>query len=30
MTRPRLQLANHASLEELEHGYRQAKDPIER
>lgn len=30
MTRPRLQLANHASLEELEQGYRQAKDPIER
>ncbi len=30
MTRPRLQLANHASLEELERGYRQAKDPIER
>lgn len=30
MTRPRLQLTNHASLEELEQGYRQAKDPIER
>jgi transposase len=30
MTRPRLQLANHASLEELEQGYRQAKDPIQR
>jgi transposase len=30
MTRPRLQLKNHASLEELEQGYRQAKDPIER
>jgi transposase len=30
MTRPRLQLENHASLEELEEGYRQAKDPVER
>jgi transposase len=30
MTRPRLKLVNHASLEDLEKGYRQARDPIER
>lgn len=30
MTRPRLKLANHTTLEDLEKGYRQAQDPIER
>ena len=30
MTRPRLRLSNHATLEDLEKGYRQTTDPIER